>query len=159
MRLTHLKSFEISKDIGEFIARVELDSVEAAKTIEVYRRERGVDACGDVPEVCRYLLEKLEPAQPSLIESTGSTIKVTLFEKIVPRVVITLDGGLVQDMHSDLPMDALILDYDIGNSDDELSTINGQECYANIWNPYIRGKTVSVVEEIFKELDAQSKNA
>ncbi len=46
------------------------------------------------------------------------------------RIQIGVEGGLVTGVSSDGPVDVLILDFDIeGGADDEISTINGNECF------------------------------
>jgi len=72
------------------------------------------------------------PARPKLqtypVQRHGKTIRVTIPENEpeppLPQVVITLEGGLVQDILSSVPVDAAVIDYDSEGADlDDITPI------------------------------------
>ena len=53
-----------------------------------------------------------------------------------PKIIIVMEGGIIQNMLSDVPMDAVIIDYDIeGVAEEELTII---KIYPNIPFAYCR---------------------
>lgn len=49
--------------------------------------------------------------------------------KVTPRLVITLDGGLVQGIYCDVPLNAYVVDFDVEGADksdlDQVPTLDG----------------------------------
>jgi hypothetical protein len=159
MHLKRSKSVEISTDtfdIGEFIARMELDSVEACKLIEAYRRARGTDACADIQALCQHLLEKMRPAQPCLVSIEGSTLKAELYDLAnPPAAVVTMEGGLIQNIDSNMLMDILVVDFDTDGVDEvDLLKINGDQCTAASWQPV---GDADIVRSCFKQYQDSDK--
>lgn len=71
-----------------------------------------------------------------------------------PRVVIEIDGGLVQDVCSDVPIDVIILDYDVeGCDDDRVKTldfmVDPREAYVSWWEPDPKYSETRFIEELW----------
>lgn len=51
-------------------------------------------------------------------------------EQIIPRIVITVEGGLIQKIISDTKIEVVTLDYDTeGTEEDEITNIDGKDCF------------------------------
>lgn len=67
-----------------------------------------------------------------------------------PRIVIKMEGGLIQEIGSDQPVTVLLLDYDIEGADEEdLITVDGEQCSPTQWD---LGEEKSFVERNWVEL-------
>jgi len=75
-----------------------------------------------------------------------------------PRLVITLEGGLIQGITSDQPVDVLVLDFDAGQcggGDDEVTTIKtypsgkAEEIYQT--EPYLADVSKKFVDYFYKQ--------
>ena len=85
------------------------------------------------------LTETLEETYPNLLimvdndGNSGSDILCYVFD--APKVIVKLDGGLVQEMISEIPLEVLKLDYDVDGADeDELIKVDGEKCFAEVMN-------------------------
>lgn len=53
-----------------------------------------------------------------------------------PRMVITMNGGIIQYVSSDIDIDILLIDYDIDDTDDDyIKIVNGTEAFVTIFKP------------------------
>lgn len=65
-----------------------------------------------------------------------------------PRVVVHVEGGIVQGWVADVPVDVIVLDYDVeGADEDEISTNGaGDDCVVRSWEETDFG--TEVVDEV-----------
>lgn len=78
-----------------------------------------------------------------------------------PRVVIILDGGIVQDILSDVPIDAIVIDYDVEGIEKYRLTQIPQTPDASMEPAYTVEEVVEVmpkrVAELFRVVREENK--
>lgn len=77
------------------------------------------------------------------------------------RVIVTLDGGLIQDIIADEPIDdILVIDYDCDGVDEELTRdIDGTECFISRWGSSAPDKaTKEYVDKEFKAFNTPEED-
>jgi hypothetical protein len=73
----------------------------------------------------------------------------------IPKVVITVEGGLIQCIDSEVPLDVAVLDFDIDGADSEELT-EYEDTGGHITNAFLSSWGVSgdkvIVDHVFKQL-------
>lgn len=77
---------------------------------------------------------------------------------MIPKIVITLEGGIIQNIDSDLPIKVIVLDFDVYAIDDketEFTCVNGekQKAVVTVWNEKETIINPRVSKHIFEQLD------
>lgn len=137
MQLKPLKSFQISKDsfdISILINEFHLDNIQTFELIEKYRRVYGNDACSDTVKLCSYILDNSMALHLNHTRMVGSTLKIDLYSPLQNnKILFTIEGGVIQFIQAERPVDVLSLDFDIEGIDPEdLLYINDGICYATM---------------------------
>ena len=111
-----------------------LDRIYATSKKRWARKDEGLTDLTD--HLVGFLTEVLEAAYPNnlvMVDDTGSpedNIQCFVFE--TPKIVIPMNGGLIEEIVSDIPVEVLQLDYDIEGADkDELIKVGTKEC--TVW--------------------------
>jgi len=78
-----------------------------------------------------------------------------------PKVVITLDGGIVQDILSDVPIDVIVIDYDVEGIEEDRLTQIPQTPDASMEPAYTVEQSANVmpkrVAELFRVVREENK--
>lgn len=99
------------------------------------------ESCSEC-EIVERIVEKTYPNNLVFVEHLqDEPIRVCVFENpVAPKVVLTLDGGLIQDVKADSPVEVLKLDVDTEGADaSELSQYKDEggedaEACAGLWS-------------------------
>jgi len=73
-----------------------------------------------------------------------------------PKIIIVMEGGIIQNMLSDVPMDAVIIDYDIeGVEDENLTRLKCYEymplAYCRLEEPQLLPKDTKMLYKLIKK--------
>jgi hypothetical protein len=79
-----------------------------------------------------------------------------------PKIIIVMEGGIIQNMLSDVPMDAVIIDYDVEGMDgDDLTEIciypNIPYAYCRLEEPELLPKETKTLYKLVKK-DLKAKD-
>lgn len=73
-----------------------------------------------------------------------------------PKIFITMEGGIIQHIYADSPVDIIVADFDEGITDDpRLMTINGDKAYVVEEDPEINEKAT---HDLFQQVQNGGQN-
>ena len=65
------------------------------------------------------------------------------------KIIVFLEGGLIEEVMTDQDAEVMIVDYDLdGLGEDEIKMVDGKEAYIHRFSPYIR-VDAGKINEIF----------
>lgn len=79
--------------------------------------------------------------------------------KQIPNIVITLEGGIIQNIDSDLPVKVIVLDFDDStihvSEETQFTSVDGekQSAIVTVWNEDETTAHPEVSKHIFEQLD------
>ena len=96
-------------------------------------------------------------SDPILISDLASDFGISVPEYLLfPRLVIHMEGGLIQDLEADQPLNILVVDRDTeGVDEDELMEITGEDAYASDRSVSKNEVDVEHVDQVFEEFHEQ----
>lgn len=72
---------------------------------------------------------------------------------MIPKIVITMEGGVIQEIDSNLPVKIIILDFNTEDgTKDTFTNLEGdkQEAVVQVWSDY--GENSNIVEHIYDQI-------
>lgn len=115
--------------------------------------------CSSETEVVESILEERYPNQPVCVhyDEAATIIRIFIFEPLpAPRILETIEGGIVQWAMATGPVEVLRLDIDEDAQDDpkEVSwtDIDGKKSRAVPGHEYVNGKDRNFVERVYNEV-------
>lgn len=96
-------------------------------------------------------------SSPMLINDLANDFGISVPEHLLfPRLVIHMEGGLIQDLQADQPLNILVVDRDTeGVDEDELMEIAGEDAYASDRSVSKNEVDVEHVDQVFEEFHEQ----
>jgi hypothetical protein len=131
MLLSIAKNKKTRKLIYLFIHNAEELTRELSLKISAKKLEALREKLSSETELVEQLITDAYPNNPCFVEydEVDNGIRVVVFEKLdPPKAVITLEGGLIQDIKTDRPVDVLQLDMDTeGVENNELARYKAED--------------------------------